>query len=192
MGGPKDSPTGYISPTSSEVLDHNIEYEYEYVLIVGSLKEIRGYVYQQARQKTLPDYRFERDRQHWVYLNATDGGWPIRGELQIKLEKGDPQMTGPAGFWQATEVPKLYVRAAFKTKQNQAQLFWKTHAEQTFSEKKSVTFTIDPDGEYRSYEIELGGHPEYKGAITGLRLDPVFGGSEGDWVKIKSISYKKE
>ncbi len=191
VGGSKDVSTGYIAPIHRDILDHNIQYNNEYVLIVGTLQEIRDYVYQHASKKTLPDYRFVKDRQHWVYHNATDTGWPIRGELHIRPEKGDPQMIGPAGFWRAKDVPKLYLRAAFQTKQNQAQLFWKTHAEQHFNGGKSKTFTVQTDGKYRTYEIDLAGLPEYKGVITGLRLDPVFSGSKGDGVKIKSISYQR-
>jgi len=191
-GGPKDVSTGYISPIHQEILDYNIQYDYEYVLIVGTLKEIRDIVYARANKKLLPDYRFEKDRQHWVYRNATDTGWPIQGELHIKLEKGDPQLIGPAGFWRAEDVPKLYLRAAFRTQRNQAQFFWKTHAEQNFNGKKSVSFTVQPDGKYRTYEIDLAKHPEYQGAITGLRLDPVFSGNEGDWVKIQFVSWRKE
>ena len=40
-GGPQDFPTGYIAPLHYEILDHDIEYEYNYFLIVGSLNEIR-------------------------------------------------------------------------------------------------------------------------------------------------------
>ena len=51
-----------------------------------------------------------------------------------------------------------------------------------------MTFQIRPGGEYHVYEIDLSGSPEYRGAITGLRLDPAEVGNQGDWVKIRSIS----
>src|SRR5690606_5823484 len=43
-GGPRDNATGYISPIRDEILDHNIQHEYQYTLIVGDLKTIRGHV----------------------------------------------------------------------------------------------------------------------------------------------------
>jgi len=192
VGGPQDAPTGYIAPVHYDILDHNIQYEYNYVLIVGSLREIRDYVYAHAAPQSLPDYHFEKDRQHWFYRHALDTGWPIRGELHLKLDQQNPQLLGPMGFWQAEDVPVLYLRAAFKTSQNQARLFWKTHADQTFDNKKSILFTIQPDGEYRTYRIDLSGHPEYKGAIIRLRLDPPQKPGPDDWLKIKSLSYKAD
>ncbi|HXX82505.1 MAG TPA: hypothetical protein VEN29_00845 [Casimicrobiaceae bacterium] len=42
-GGPGDSSTGYIAPQISESLDWNIVYEYRYVLVLGTLDQIRAY-----------------------------------------------------------------------------------------------------------------------------------------------------
>lgn len=191
-GGSKDGPTGYISPIRNEILDHNIGYEYEYVLIVGKLDEIRRYVYEHSERKSPPDYRFEKDRQHWVYRNAIDSGWPIRGELNISLDKDDPQLIGPVGFWQARHVPKIYIHAACRTQDTGARLFWKTHSKPGFAEQRSVSFETRPDGQYHTYEIDLSSSPHYKGAITGLRIDPVSTGHKGDYIKIGYISWKKK
>ncbi len=191
-GGSKDGPTGYISPVLNEILDHNIGYEYEYMLIVGKLDEIRRYVYKHSKRKSPPDYRFEKERQHWVYRNATDAGWPIRGELNISLDKDDPQLIGPVGFWQAHDVPKIYIHAACSTQDTGARLFWRTHPETGFAEQRSVSFETRPDGQYHTYEIDLSSSPHYEGAITGLRLDPVSTGHEGDYIKIEYISWRKK
>ena len=169
-GGPKDNPTGYIAPGHVEVIDHNIPYEYRYALILGTVEEIRRYVYEQARPPARPDYRFEKDRQHWHFVNATDNGWPIDGELHVRLESDDPQLVGPSDFWHAADVAKLSIEAAFQTKQRQAQLFWSTHAEPGFAEDKSVRFDIEPDGKFHVYEVLLESAPTYRGAITGLNL----------------------
>jgi hypothetical protein len=190
-GGSKDAPTGYISPIHQEILDHNIQYEYEYNLIVGTLEQIRGYVYEHSVRKALPDYRFEKDRQHWIYRNAVDTGWPIRSELNILLEGNDPQLIGPVGFWQAKDVPRLYIHAACKTSHTQAEIFWKTHAGPSFSSDRSLGFTLQPDGNYHLYEIDLASCAAYCGAITGLRFDPIPSGQKGDYIKIKSISWEK-
>jgi len=191
-GTSKDGPTGYISPVQNEILDHNIGYQYEYVLIVGKLDEIRRYVYKHSQHKSLPDYNFEKDRQHWVYRNTTDAGWPIRGELNISLVQNDPQIIGPAGFWQACDVPRIYIHAACSTHDTGARLFWKTHSQPGFSEQRSVSFEIRPDEQYHTYEIDLSSSPQYKGAIMGLRLDPVSTGHEGDYIKIDYISWRKK
>jgi hypothetical protein len=191
-GESKDAPTGYISPIQNEILDHNIQYEYEYRLILGTLEEIRRYAYEHSAQKSLPDYRFEKDRQHWIYRNAVDTGWPIEGKLHVKLERNDPQLIGPTGFWLARDVPRIFIHAACRTHDTNARLYWKTREENSFTNKKSVSFSLHPDGQYHIYEIDLSSCQHYKGAITGLRLDPVTTGKEGDYIEIKSISCRKK
>ena len=77
------------------------------------------------------------------------------------------------------------------THDTDARLYWKTREENSFTNKKSVSFNLRPDGQYHIYEIELNACQYYKGAITGLRLDPVTSGKEGDFIEIKSISWRK-
>lgn len=190
-GGSKDAPTGYISPVQDEILDHNIGYEYEYVLIVGTLEEIRQYARQHSRGHARPDYHFQSDRQHWTYRNAVDTGWPIRGYLHVLLESNDPQLIGPTDPWQAADVPKLYVEAACETDQSEARIFWKTHAQPHFTEDSSLAFQLTPDGRYHLYELDLASCPKYTGMILGLRLDPAATGRKGDYIKIKTVSWKK-
>ena len=187
-GGPQDGPTGYISPLHVDILDWNIEYEYSYVLILGSLDQIRQYVYDHAQRPAPPEYVFAKDRQHWVYANASDTGWPIQGELHVLPGENDPQTLGPLGFWQAQEAPVLYVRAAHQTGPTTAEVFFGT-PEAGFSEERSTRFEVIPDGEYHTYAVDLSACPEYRGVITRLRLDPVTTGGPGQWVKVKSIGF---
>jgi hypothetical protein len=188
-GGPKDNPTGYISPLHSEILDHNIKYEYSYVLILDSLANIRKYVYKNAKRPTPPNYVFKTDRQHWVYRNATDTGWPIKGELHVKLDKNDPHMLSPLSFWQASQAPKLYITAAFKTKQTHAVIMWRSYGKGYAG--NHIAFKITGNGKYQTYVINLSDSPNYKGAVTQLRLDPVSKGAKGDFVKVRSITFTK-
>jgi hypothetical protein len=190
-GGPKDDPTGYVAPTRAEILDHNVRHEYEYTLILGKLDAIRDYVVKHAEKPTPPAYRFKADRRGWSYVNATDAGWPIEGELNVTLDKEDPQLVGPSGFWPAADAPTLFVEAAFTTAQTTARVFWATHEEPFFTEKKSVSFPVKGDGQLRTYEVKLADSEHYRGAVVGLRLDPVAAGQKGDRVRIKSISFTK-
>ncbi len=190
-GGAKDFPTGYIAPLHQEILDHDIEYEYRYFLVVGFLEEIRQRAATLTPKPAPPNYRFARDRQHWTLANATDSGWPIRGELRVKLESNDPQLHGPDSFWRAENAPKLFIEAAFHSAENSARIFWKRHDAHSFSDERSASFAVVPDGKMRVYEIDLSASSEYRGAITGLRLDPVDAGRIGDWARVKSIGFLK-
>ena len=188
VGGPKDGSTGYISPLHREVLDGNIRYTYQYDLIAGTLEQIRGYAYDH-RAEARPDYVFRRDRQHWTYVNATDAGAPVRGHLRVLVDKNDPQMIGPPAYFRAEDVPKLYVRGAWRSKQAQAQSFWSTPG-QGFSAAQSLLFNAVNDGSVQTIEVDMTAAPLWKDWITGLRFDPVPSGADGEYVDVYSISYK--
>ena len=189
-GGPTDDPTGYIAPVRQEILDHNIVYDYDYVLILGSLEKIRAYATTHRARDTRPDYVFTHDRQHWTYVNASDAGWPLQGALRAHLDQNDPQMIGPEQWWSAVSVPKLTLRAAFHTHQKRAELFWSVLGKPGFAGERSVSFDVIPDGKVRFYTIDLAAKPTYSGTITGLRFDPVPAGEKGDFADIVSLSWR--
>lgn len=183
-GGPKDSPTGYISPTRSEILDHNIVYAYDYTLIVGQLTEIRDYVYQHATRGTLPDYRFENDRQSWTLADGRDGGWPLDGAWRVTLTGAAPRLVGPNAFWATAALPVLYLEAAFDTGSTSATLQWEGFKGQGGG---AVDFEVNPDGEMRTYTIDLSKAPGYTGIATRFVLVPKTDGAEGRKVVIKRL-----
>lgn len=183
-GGPKDGPTGYASPLAQEILDHSITYEYRYVLIVGTLPEIRAYAYRHAPRPAPPQWEFAAGRQHWIYENTTDAGWPIAGELRVPFTPQGAVLLSPVTFWQAEAAPKLYLTAAFETHATQVQI-----AVEPFSEREARDWpqwgegsqqpstTLGPwrvpivgDGAYRTYEVDLSQLPAYRGAMVRLKI----------------------
>jgi hypothetical protein len=191
-GGPDDNPTGYIAPVRQEILDHNIIYDFRYTLVLDNLANIRKEACKQRPKSALPDYRFASDRQHWWFLNAKDTGYPIEGHLRVEVEKSDPQMYGPEGYWDAKDAPILYIRAAYRTKNKIAEVFWETTDRPGFPPEQSVRFAVEPDGDLRTYEVNLSQSPSYRGQIRRLRFDPVEGGEVGDFVDVESISFTRE
>ncbi|GAB3914947.1 hypothetical protein GCM10028803_61100 [Larkinella knui] len=192
VGGEYDFTTAYITPSAYEVIDYNIQYQYDYTLVVGSLDDIRKFVYAQPRPRTTPDYRFVADRQSWWYYLGTDRGWPIKNELDIPLDKGSFLLSGPAETWQAADMPKVYVRAALKTDATQARLRWMAPGDPEFVPAHLVDFPIIGDGEYRTYEIDMTKVPAWKGTIQQLGFEPALGekGGAGKFAKIQFISSK--
>ena len=186
-GGPKDNPTGYMSPISREILDHNIDYSYNYTLIVGSLKEIREYVYEREKNRKLPHWEFAKDRQHWTYKNITDAGWPIADGLKFKLEnKRNALLQSPKAFWRADEASTLVMRAAFKTEATSLKVYLQPYDElaagdwpQWSKEQKKrpkpaapvvVPVKIVGDGQMRTLKVDLSDYAAYKGGMTQVRM----------------------
>ncbi len=189
--GPNDTfgnSTGYLAGQGSEILDHNIGYEFRYELVVGKLEEIR----QRAatyRPAARPSWVFAQDRQGWHYRHARDAGWPIAGELQVSLEEPHPQLVSPFTFWQAEEAPLVIIDAAFQTVAKTARLYWQRHGEPAPKATDNVGFPIEGDGTFRRYVVDLSAAPGYRGGIIQLRFDPVPNGAPGEWVKVKSIRF---
>jgi hypothetical protein len=188
-GGSFDDVTGYISPTRPEILDWNIAYEYTYAVVLGTLDEIRAYAVEH-RVDPRPDYHFTADRQGWWYWKASDTGAPITGALHVKPNIEDPQLFGPEGIWAAQDAPRLYIRAAYHTAQDRAQVFWRAPWTD-YSEAWSIQFGVTNDGAFHTYALDLGASPEYTGTIGALRFDPVFSAEPGE-VDIAYISWKPD
>lgn len=115
--GEKDSPTGYIAPHESIILDWNIKYTYRTTFIVGSLDEIRQTVYSLAQKevKKTPAWEFKNDRQNWTYANTTDEGWNLQGKgLTFSLLPNESAIANsPDTFWQTKDADKLEITGDF-------------------------------------------------------------------------------
>lgn len=169
-GGPKDGQTGYIAPVLNEILDYNIDYRYRYALYLGTLDEIRRFVYRQKHADSSPDYRFSGSRQHWIYHGASDTGWPIRGQLDITLFQPAAELVGPDGFWAADSGKTVTIDAAFDSTCQSVSLGWKTYDDPKFSDEKQVAVPIVADGLFHRLSVDLSSQEAYRGAITGVRL----------------------
>jgi hypothetical protein len=187
-GGSKDGATGYISPVNIEILDHNIIYDYNYTLILGSLKQIRDYVYKNRVSKQLPQYVFKENRQHWIYENTTDKGWPIKNKLVINLNK-DAAMISPYTFWKAEDASILTFNAIYNGNVKKARVYWRS-LNKGFEDQKSIAFTVIPDGKLHKYHIPLKDSGNYQGILTGLKilLDADHRSDEGNIVTVFAVS----
>jgi len=187
-GGTKDGPTGYIAPVRAEILDHDIVYEYEYTLILGPLADIRRRATALHGKPTPPSFTFAADRRGWTLEGATDAGWPLRNEWDIRPKKGGAHLVGPVGFWRAEAAPVLTIGAAFTTPSKQGRVFWATHAEPNFAAARSLPFPIVGDGAFHTTVVRLADAPTYRGGILRLRIDPGDAGGAGERVRVSSIA----
>jgi hypothetical protein len=187
-GSAKDDPTGYIAPNRTEILDHNVVYDYRYELILGTVKQIRAYVYNRTALLPSLAFHFQHDRQGWYYANATDSGWPVTGELRIHPEKLYAQVFSPIFARRAEAIPSLCLEAAFKSDQTNATICWRSLAQNGFPAVQSQNFRIIPDSKFHSYTINLAASPAYRGLITQIRLDVFSATSPTSDFLLKSVT----
>ena len=191
-GGPRDDQTGYIAPFQEEVLDTNIVYSWSYHLILGTVRQIRDWVYAQPYRPGC-NWRFATDRQHWSYLNTTDSGWPLRGKrLRVSLNCTNPLMCSPPTAFAAAAVPRLYIRAALRMShpngRNVAQLGWQTNGACGFDLARSTRWPLLPDRRFHIYEVDLAGCTNYAGLVTRLWFSPCRSGDPGDYLDVAGIA----
>lgn len=109
-GGEKDFQTGYISPLCCDIIDHNIVYEYEYVLIIGDLQDIRDYAVNRIKQEKITKYTFDKDRQHFSFINTVDAGFPPKGCLEFDFAP-DKVVVGPTQFHDGRKIERAVIEA---------------------------------------------------------------------------------
>lgn len=178
-GGASDNPTGYIAPLRKEHLDHNIVYDYQATLIVGTLAEIRKYVYDRRPAPQL-QFDFARDRRHWTRKNCSDAGLPHRGRWSLELAANDPQLLSPALFFPAAQLRHLKIQAAYHdSSPSKARIYFNKPGQADFPEEQSVEWLLKPDGSAAEYRIDMGACPLWTGRITQLRIDPAPEGLPG-------------
>jgi len=190
VGNSKSIATGYIAPGTTEVLDYNIVYDYNYTLILGTLNQIRGYVYQHAVKQNPLQFKFDTSRSHWYYENTTDAGWPIKGALAVHLNQ-KAALQSPDIFWDAKDAPVLTIVAAYHGKATSARVYWKKFNRDF--DTNGIAFPVISDGKYHTYHVKLHSAATYTGAMEGLKFLPDAGGNSqpGDMVYVKSIGLGK-
>lgn len=194
LGGDEYSTVAsYIAATNKIILDHNMTYEWDYELIMGHLNDIRSYVYTKPKLSVGPNYRFDSSRQGWHYHDAEDTGWPVSGKLHVKLDvKPRGEILSPFVFWKGRAVPKIYIRAAFKTKTEKFILNWRRPYDITTYSlgDRMVMFPVVNDGEFRTYEIDLSKNDNWIEQNIGqlqIRAN-ADQSSPGDWVELAWIA----
>ena len=199
-GGPHDGQTGYISPIADRILDANIDWSYRTYIVVGTVAEIRRFVYAKHGQPLPPAWRFENDRRGWVYQgSATDRGWPIRNGLEITF-KAAPRgaMRSDTIYWSAKSAPTVEIDAAFANSAPPGPLVaellvqpvgpadltehlsWTPPASAAATARQhprhpaipalTYPFTVQPDGNRHTYRIRLADNPAYTDAMKQFTL----------------------
>jgi len=96
----------------------------------------------------------------------------------------DPYLGGPPLIADAARYREIVVRMAVSAGTG-AQLYWTTKDSPATAEDKVVNIAIVGDGQMRDYAFPVATHPNWKGTITRIRLDPT--NVSGAQIRIESI-----
>jgi len=135
--------------------------------------EVRGVRYQpSSRFAPEPVWEFDSEEaEGWMNTNMLMAFAVGNGTLATRSTGADPYMIGPSIQIQARTDDVVTIRMKLSAGQ-QAQIFWIRKSAGQYSESKSMVFTVNPDGQFHTYEVMVGQSPEWNGTITQIRLDP--------------------
>ena len=172
-GSTFDIPCGYICPVGDIVLDHNIDFSYEYVIVTGMLEDIRKDIYDLKGEyrMNLPVFDFDGGRQGWYYKNAADSGWPVDGMLNIHPLGDECTLWGPEHSYQSGEIKEIEIVAAFESDAAKFRFLWNRIEGSEKTEQNALEIDRFPGDGFHTYRFDPGEHPGFTGLITGIRLN---------------------
>ena len=134
-------------------------------------------------------FDFTRDREHW-YLQGdlADAGWPISGALRLTYRgTGRARLMSPVGFWQTSDIERIFIRGAWRTAATEAELHYELFAAEGAPRNGAVRFPIRGDGQMRTYEVSLAAARNYAGAVRQFQLAPALNAAAGDTIEIDYV-----
>jgi hypothetical protein len=197
-----DNSTSYIAPVKQVILNKNSVYEYNYDIIIGTVDQIRQYVYKVGYADTtisVAEWNFDTGLNGWSLAHSLSGT-VTDSSLTLNLTGADPYMVSPDNL---NINASLYKYLSFTMKNNTPQttagFFWATNTSPNFSAGLSLPSIplVPNDSVFRTYIIDISNDTAWTGTINQIRLDPVQGGSSGSielkQIKLlRSISYVHE
>ena len=181
-------PTMYISPVSTDALDHNIVFDFDMIIRAGKLTSLREYFCGMMAKRSPPVWTFAKDRQHWVPRGCVDAGWPIQDGLKLTLTKGkQASIEGPVHPYPAASATKLRITGTWSGLAGNGHISWKKQGGNPTPKPNSIPFPIPATGNETSIEVDLGSAPGYDGLITQLTLWPADQPNAEGHVTVKSI-----
>lgn len=172
--GPFSQPTGYIEGTNKS----------------GTLQPASLYDAQLNFRLNYLIWNFKKDLEGWNLARSLTGVID-NGLLKTEITGDDPYMYSPNNLNASASIYKYIVlRANNYSTSTEGQLFFITSADNVWNENKSIKFNLlSNNAGYTDYIIDLSQHPEWKGTISQLRLDPITG--DNGKFNIDKISFEQ-
>lgn len=170
--------------------------DYDAAIIAGTVSQIRNWVYAQTRPAVRPDFQFNGTRNRFNTYDMNEAGTPTTQWDLTVPNVSDWNINSPTIFFKSTDVPKLYVTAAFDLSNVTSMgIGWNRYGQGSgniLQLNQYVTFPIINDGQYHTYEVDMTGNPNWTSGINQLLLirNPSITGATSGTVKLRSISYQ--
>lgn len=130
----------------------------------------------------VPIYDFSSDPAGWLPVNQVEGARIEDGTLVARNSGPDPFLVRKLGpGFDGSKWPAISVRMR-STSGKELSLYWTTADSRDYGEDKAIHIPLLADGGFHDYVFDTDSSPSWKGhRISELRVDPVEGGTGGDF-----------
>lgn len=121
----------------------------------------------------------------WVAWNQITNLQANQGSLIAQSTGKDPYMGSPKFEIDSKAFPIIEISLKVSSG-NSAQLFFITSSDSNYDESKSLRFSVNGDGKFHTYILDMSTKGSWNGTITQIRLDPIETQSsfEVDYIRI--------
>jgi hypothetical protein len=151
--------------------------KYKYVYFGTGTTSTGSWDIGQAKVMDGWEFNVDGNREGWTAKNVSLDSGPSSGKWIVTASANDPQWVSPNLSMQAFNFPKIVINMANQNSSNKGKIYFKTNTENYYSEDKSVSFTVDTSGVWKTYTVDLSVNSKYTGLITGIRVDPIESGN---------------
>ncbi|MFR1518449.1 MAG: hypothetical protein ACLSVG_06705 [Clostridia bacterium] len=124
-----------------------------------------------GQSKTAYTLQFSQDRLWQDFHDIRNVKYDASG-MRFHITGTDPYMTYDHLGINADTIKYIHIRMKTNDSSDASQLFFSTVENPYISSDQSVTFRVIPDGEMRTYTIDMREHPNWKGLVRSIRFDP--------------------
>lgn len=168
-------------------------YGYDPVLGIVEIKLRRSQAPAPIRVLGVNVFRGERARTAWDFESGPQGWQAMHSMSPIEVKNGvaatsvtgDDPYIAVIGLDASTDEfggVRIRMRAA---RSGPAQLFFAAGG-RGFTAESNANFTVQGDGEFHDYVVDLHDHPLWRGLVTALRIDPP--AQVGDLIELDSVA----
>lgn len=151
--------------------------EYKYIYYGSGSDSTATWDIAQSVYTTGWEFNVDGNRQGWTAANIAFDQGPSGGLWSFVTSQADPNLTSPNFEAPASSYSGVSVKIANQNTNTEGKIYFKTAAENYYSEDKSVSFTCTSGGGWVKHVVDMTTNAKWTGTITGIRIDPVSSGT---------------
>lgn len=191
----------------AEQMERNIVYRWDYAFVLGSVDDIRSYAYDRKDDLLGPSWDFSVGKQHW-WSSPFSGGaftaqeqteYPHPGVWRIRYDTKYANIISPDTALLASNYTRFEITMAITGSHTQAGINFTKRRNNGYRFNQNGYVAVDdvrytwnyiPDGQMRTYVLDLPSNPDWGGVIGKIYIDMNGGPEAGRYLELKSINLR--